>query len=229
MTKRLIDYIFYTPYVQGRRKEPDNGGGSRGNGVSSSGGDGSRAAGDGSGADAAGVAAPAPVVAYSRSQMVTSALLRFTVLLLFSVVPAAAIISSGLETTEKAIVIALSLLSLRIFEVAAEGTIFKPQIAGPLASSRYIGMSDEKLAEKKNAQNLIRASVGALSSYFIPKARPTSEEARPVRASSTSSSSPSPARVRGRHRVHLLIAMFPLPHRLLHIYHISYISAFTCP
>jgi len=178
VTKRSIDYIFYTPYVQGQRKEPErsatNGG---------TGGTGGAAADVSSSnvSDEDDEVALVPVVAYSRSQMVTSALLRFIVLSLFSVVPAAAIISSGLELSEKAIVLALSFLSLRIFEVAAEGTIFKPQIAGPLASSRFIGMSDEKLAEKKNAEKLIRASVGALSSYFIPKPRPTSDEARPVR------------------------------------------------
>ena len=38
---------------------------------------------------------------------------------------------SSLETPEKALVIAVSLFSLRIFEVAAEGTFFKPQVAGP--------------------------------------------------------------------------------------------------
>jgi hypothetical protein len=180
VTKRSIDYIFYTPYVQGQRKEPERSatnGGTGGTGGAAA--DGSSSSSNVSEEDDE--VALVPVVAYSRSQMVTSALLRFIVLSLFSVVPAAAIISSGLELSEKAIVLALSFLSLRIFEVAAEGTIFKPQIAGPLASSRFIGMSDEKLAEKKNAEKLIRASVGALSSYFIPKPRPTSDEARPVR------------------------------------------------
>jgi hypothetical protein len=149
VTKRGIDYIFYTPYVQGQRKEPERSATNGGTGGTGG------AAADGSSSSNVSEeddeVALVPVVAYSRSQMVTSALLRFIVLSLFSVVPAAAIISSGLELSEKAIVLALSFLSLRIFEVAAEGTIFKPQIAGPLASSRFIGMSDEKLAEKKNA------------------------------------------------------------------------------
>ena len=50
----------------------------------------------------------------------------------------------------------------------------------PLVGRDYVGMSEEKLWEKIAAEKMIRASVGALSSYFIPKPRPSSEEGRPV-------------------------------------------------
>jgi hypothetical protein len=40
-------------------------------------------------------------------------------------------------------------------------------------------MSEQKLAEKMFAEQMIRASVGALSNYFIPKPRPSSETGRP--------------------------------------------------
>jgi hypothetical protein len=75
--------------------------------------------------------------------------------------------------------LALSLFSLRVFELASEGTVFKPRVAAPFSSGRYIAMSEEKLNEKLYAQKLIRASVGALSSYFKPKARNTEIDGRP--------------------------------------------------
>jgi hypothetical protein len=119
------------------------------------------------------------VVAYSSSQVVLSGLLRLTVYTFFALIPATSLISSGLDMNEKAVVLALSLFSLRVFELASEGTVFKPRVAAPFSSGRYIGMSEEKLAEKLYAQKLIRASVGALSSYFKPKARNTEIDGRP--------------------------------------------------
>jgi nocturnin len=155
VTKRCIDYIFYSTYVKKsardlRRRQDQSGGRfalMKGKDVEEDG----------------------AVVAYTTAQLAISVLLRTAVLVFLAIIPVTSLIDSSLSVTEKLAVISLSLLGLATFEFAAEGTIFKPAMAAPYSTRQFHQMSEKKFVEKKLTQKMIRASVGALSDYFTAK------------------------------------------------------------
>jgi len=106
-----------------------------------------------------------PVVAYSESQIAISVLLRLAVYLFSAVVPLTSLISSKLETSDKVFVISLALMGLAIFEMAAEGTIFKPQIAARTISLE----NDDNDDNKAGIFNRVEAKVEELGKrlYYI--------------------------------------------------------------
>ena len=105
-----------------------------------------------------------PVVAYSESQVAISILLRLAVYLFSAVVPLTSMISSKLESQDKVFVISLALIGLAIFEMAAEGTIFKPQIA-----ARTISLQSDKKEKGGTLLNKVEAKVEELGKriYYI--------------------------------------------------------------
>jgi hypothetical protein len=145
VVKRSIDYIFYTPFVKGTKEKK----------------------------------APPPsdlvnaktAVAYSVQQVFITIILRFLVFFAWGLLPVSSLMSTTMDWSEKLVVISLSIIGLSIFEVASEGTVFKPEMAAPYSSiaPKFLAMSKEKLAEKRDAEKMIRARVGALSNYFKSK------------------------------------------------------------
>lgn len=107
--KRCIDFIFYGPYLSI-------------NGYTSK----------GSLPDKAlleNILKKPPVIAFSETQLVVSTLLRFAVYTFGTVIPLTSLISSSMTFNDKIYVASLALMGLAIFEIASEGTIFKPQIS----------------------------------------------------------------------------------------------------
>lgn len=145
VVKRSIDYIFYTPFVKGMKEKK---------------------------------VPPPPelvnaktAVAYSVQQVFITIILRFLVFFAWGLLPISSLMSTTMDWSEKLVVISLSIIGLSIFEVASEGTVFKPEMAAPYSSiaPKFLAMSKEKLAEKRDAEKMIRARVGALSNYFKSK------------------------------------------------------------
>ena len=144
VVKRSIDYIFYTPFIKGTKEKK----------------------------------IPVQIientenaVAYNVQQVFITILLRLLVFFAWGLLPITSIVSSTMDWSEKIVVVSLSIIGLSIFEVASEGTVFKPEMAAPYSSiaPKFLAMSAEKLAEKRDAEKMIRARVGALSNYFLPK------------------------------------------------------------
>ena len=113
--KRCIDFIFYGPYLSI-------------NGYTSK----------GSLPDKAlleNILKRPPVIAFSETQLILSTLLRFAVYTFGTVVPLTSLISSSMALNDKIYVVSLALMGLAIFEIASEGTIFKPQVSVGITSN----------------------------------------------------------------------------------------------
>ena len=145
VVKRSIDYIFYTPYIKGKKEKKSIESTEYGNKNNA--------------------------VAYSIQQVIITIILRGLVLFAWGLLPITSLLSSTMDWSEKIVVISLSIIGLSVFEVASEGTVFKPEMAAPYSSiaPKFLTMSEEKLAEKRYAETMIRARVGALSNYFRAK------------------------------------------------------------
>ena len=152
VVKRSIDYIFYTPFIKGKKEKKEV-----------------KVVVDGEGKTA---------VAYSIQQVIITIILRVLVFFAWGLLPVTSLMSSTLDWSEKIVVISLSIIGLSVFEVASEGTVFKPEMAAPYSSiaPKFLAMSREKLAEKRYAETMIKARVGALSNYFRAK---ENEDGRP--------------------------------------------------
>ena len=177
VVKRSIDYIFYTPYVQsnkGKEKKSYNSD-AKSQGSGSGVGSGKVGADIAMGTDAK----SGNAVAYSIEQVIITIILRILVFFAWGLLPVTSLMSSTLDWSEKIVVISLSIIGLSVFEVASEGTVFKPEMAAPYSSiaPKFLVMSKQKLAEKRYAETMIRARVGALSNYFF--AKENSDSGRP--------------------------------------------------
>ena len=115
VVKRCIDYIFYGPAYLVPGSSADNN-----NFIS--------------------IINKPPIIAFSDSQLAISLLLRSAVYLFGAIVPVSSIFSSGLEINDKILVLSLAVVGLAIFEIAAEGTIFKPMIAARPDPARLSGL-----------------------------------------------------------------------------------------
>ena len=145
VVKRSIDYIFYSPYKKGSKMKKS--------------------------VETSEKKKEENAVAYSVQQVLITIILRFLVFFAWGLLPISSLLSATMDWSEKIVVISLSIIGLSIFEVASEGTVFKPEMAAPYSSiaPKFLAMSNEKLAEKRVAERMIRARVGALSSYLMPK------------------------------------------------------------
>lgn len=177
VVKRSIDYIFYTPYIKGNKEKKSSSGDVINKGSGSGSGRGSGKVGGDMTIGADGKSENA--VAYSIQQVMITIILRILVFLAWGLLPFTSLVSPTLDWSEKIVVISLSIIGLSVFEVASEGTVFKPEMAAPYSSiaPKFLVMSKEKLAEKRYAETMIRARVGALSSYFF--AKENSDSGRP--------------------------------------------------
>lgn len=174
VVKRSIDYIFYTPYVQSNKEKKSYNSDAKSQGSGSSSGK--------VGTDIAAMGTDGKsgnAVAYSIEQVIITIILRILVFFAWGLLPVTSLMSSTLDWSEKIVVISLSIIVLSVFEVASEGTVFKPEMAAPYSSiaPKFLVMSKQKLAEKRYAETMIRARVGALSNYFF--AKENSDSGRP--------------------------------------------------
>ena len=106
VVKRHIDYIFYIPFKRVPRSPlafTSNNGNKNGIGSTS-------------------------VATRSPDQIVISVLLRLAVYTFGGIIPFVAIIDSGLNPIEKAVVSLFSVVGLLVFEASSQGTIFRPEI-----------------------------------------------------------------------------------------------------
>jgi len=157
VVKRCIDYIFYTPFIKGENNIKKN-----------------ELPGYTVNADAIKKSNTAVVayrntdiaVAYSAYQIFITVTLRFAAIFGLALFPSTSIVSSELEILEKIFIVTISFIIFSIFELASEGTIFKPEISAPFSTPKFLSVNNEKLAEKRFAENLIKATIGGLSSFF---------------------------------------------------------------
>jgi uncharacterized membrane protein len=118
VVKRCIDYIFYTPYIKGENNVKNNGAPgytvnpdtvrTRKSNLSVS------------------YSRKDVAVAYSAYQIFITITLRFSAIFGLFLFPSTSIINSELEILEKIFIVTISFIIFSVFEVASEGTIFKP-------------------------------------------------------------------------------------------------------
>jgi hypothetical protein len=124
VVKRCIDYIFYTPYVKGEYLKGENIKGE--NNMKNNGLPGYTVNTDTIKKTNTAVAYSDIAVAYSAYQIFITVTLRFSAIFGLFLFPSTSIINSELEILEKLFIVTISFIIFSIFEVASEGTIFKP-------------------------------------------------------------------------------------------------------